>query len=179
MHVATAGLFLSTFWMKDCHDSIYPFNFVAIVIIILAHQVYDIFLACNGYMIDWDNLPYMSQNKLQYNKELFQKQTKALLIGNLVFGVISILTVASGYFIINRQKEEGATQHLLCVHGTEWIYMSPIGNIFGTLHQLLILMQINITQYVLVKCPRNAGLFNVEKVDLMHTMGTGLRSKLL
>lgn len=145
MHCATAALFVSTFWMKDCNDSIYPFNFVAIVIIILAHQVYDIFLACQGYMIDWDNLPYTSPNKLNFNKELFKQQTKALLIGNLVFGVISILTVASGYFIINRQEQEGANQHLLCINGKEWIYMSPIGNIFGTLHQLLILMQINIT----------------------------------
>ena len=56
-------------------------------------------------MIDFDNLPYMSQNKLRYNVELFKKQTQVLMIGNLVFGLISILTVAAGYFIINRQHD--------------------------------------------------------------------------
>ena len=46
------------------------------------------------------------------------------------------------------------------MNGNEWVYMSVMGNIFGTLHQLLILMQINITQYVLVRIPRNMGMFN-------------------
>ena len=49
--------------------------------------------------------------------------------------------------------------------------MSPVGNIFGTLHQLLILMQINITQYVMVRIPRNMGVF--EK-DMKHEIGIRL-----
>lgn len=80
----------------------------------------------------------------------------------MIFGFISVFTVASGYFIINRQHEPGTNQHLLCMHGYEWIYLTPVGNVFGTLHQLLVLMQINITQYVLVRIPRNMGLFNPE-----------------
>jgi hypothetical protein len=88
--------------MQDCHTSIYPANFVAVVILILAHQIYDVYLSCNGYLIDWDNLPFISSNKLRYNEVLFKKQSKCLFIANLVFGIISILTVASGYFIINR-----------------------------------------------------------------------------
>jgi hypothetical protein len=128
-------------------------------------------------LIDWENLPFMSKNKLRFNKELFEKQSKCLLYGNLVFGVISVLTVASGYFIINRQNQPGTKQHLLCLRGFEWVYLGPIGNIFGTLHQLLILMQINITQYVLVRIPRNMGLF--EHDDMKHALADGLRSKLL
>jgi len=62
------------------------------------------------------------------------------MYGNIVFGVISILTVAAGYFIMNKQSVPGSNQHLLCVNGYEWIYLSPVGNIFGTLHQLLVLM---------------------------------------
>ena len=50
---------------------------------------------------------------------------------------------------------------------------------FGTLHQLLILMQINITQYVLVRIPRNEGLFDTEKVDMKHMLAGGLRASLL
>ena len=103
VHLISLGLFISTFWMKDCDEEIYPVNFVMVVCLILVHQVFDVYMYCNGYMIDWDNLPPMSQNRLYFNKELFQKQSKCLMIGNLVFGAISVLTVASGYFIIARQ----------------------------------------------------------------------------
>jgi hypothetical protein len=41
---------------------------------------------------------------------------------------------------------------------------------------LLILTQINITQFVLVKIPRNMGIFHQ---DAMHSVSMGLRSKLL
>lgn len=67
MHCATAALFLSTFWMQDCNDAIYPVNFVALVVIIVAHQVHDVFLACHDYMVDWDNLPATSPDKLYNN----------------------------------------------------------------------------------------------------------------
>lgn len=77
---------------------------------------------------------------------------------------------------MNKQHQPGATQHLLCVNGDEWVYLSLTGNALGTCHQLLILMQINITQFVLVKIPRNMGVFHP---DLKHTVGLGLRSKLL
>jgi len=90
-------------------------------------------------------LPDFKENKLKFNWELFDKQCKFLFWGNIVFGCLAVLTVAAGYFIMNRQDKEGANQHLLCLHGYEWIYMSPVGNVFGTLHQVLVLMQINIT----------------------------------
>jgi len=71
----------------------------------------------------------------------------------------------------------GANQHLLCVNNNEWIYLTAAGNIFGTLHQLLILMQINITQYVLVRIPRNLGIF--QGPSLSHKMESEMRAKLL
>ena len=71
MHLITLGLFISTFFMKDCHSEIYPINFIAVVSIVLIHQVYDVFLYFHDYMIDYDNLPFISKNKLNYNKELF------------------------------------------------------------------------------------------------------------
>ena len=39
-------------------------------------------------------------------------------------------------------------------------------------------MQINITQYVLVRIPRNMGLFDV-KPDIFNMMSYGLRTRLL
>lgn len=68
---------------------------------------------------------------------------------------------------------------MLCLHGSEWIYLSLVGNVFGTLHQLLVLMQINITQYVLVRIPRNMGLFDVAHIDMKHSISHSLRSQLL
>jgi len=37
MHLITLALFISTFFMKNCHEEIYPFNFVTLVIIIFIH----------------------------------------------------------------------------------------------------------------------------------------------
>ena len=85
--------------------------------------------------------------------------------------------MAVGTFIINKQHQPDSTQHLLCLNGTQWIYMSLVGNLFGTFHQVLILMQINITQYVMVKIPRNMGLF--EEAKAVHKVGLGLRKGLL
>ena len=53
-------------------------------------------------MVDYDTLPPISDNKMKYNRELFTKQTCFLLGGNIVFGIFSIMTVACGYFIINK-----------------------------------------------------------------------------
>lgn len=81
-----------------------------------------------------------------------------------------------GFLIINRQHDPDSRQHLLCVNGNEWVYLTTLGNLFGTCLQLLILMQINITQYVMVKTPRNMGIFDEDKT---HDVGVALRAKLL
>lgn len=127
MHLTTAALLVSTFWMENCHDAIYPVNFMFLVMVILLHQGYDIYLARNDYMVDYEKLPPMKRNKLKYNKELFQHQTKVLMIGNIAFGVLSMLTVATGYFILAREHHAGTKQHLLCVDGKEWVLLSPVG----------------------------------------------------
>ena len=106
MHTVSLGLFIWSFWMKDCHENIYPLNFIFVTILIIVHTTYDIFLYCNDYMIDWENLPPMSDDRLRYNQELFRKQSKCLLIACSFFGFLSILTVATGFFIVNRSHEE-------------------------------------------------------------------------
>ncbi len=73
MHLITLGLFASSFFIKSCQDSIYPANFVAVVSIIFIHQIYDLFLHFHGYMIDWDNLPFISKNQLNFNEKLFRR----------------------------------------------------------------------------------------------------------
>lgn len=107
MWLASIALFVFAFRMKDCYQAIYPKTFIAVTIIIFIHQIYDIFLCSRGYM-QTDDMPPMPSHGLWYNKELFEKQSKCLLYGNLIFGCISVLTVASGYFIVNRQHQEGS-----------------------------------------------------------------------
>lgn len=177
MHVATWGLFVYSFWMKDCYERIYPFNFILVSIIILTHQAYDIWLERHDYMIDFNDLPPKSPNNLRFNPELFRTQTKFLFYGNLIFGIISMTSAAAGWYVANQSHDPTSPQHLLCYGGTEWVYMSNLGNLLGTTLQALILMQINITQFVLVKTPRNMGLFEEKKVEKGLTMG--LRANLL
>ena len=43
--------------------------------------------------------------------------------------------------------------------------MSPVGNVFGTLHQILILMQINLVQVVMVRIPKGMGIFEKKITD--------------
>ena len=55
--------------------------------------------------------------------------------------------------------------------------MSPVGNIFGTFHQVLVLMQINITQFVLVRMPDGMGIFDPPSME--DELANGMRAKLL
>ena len=75
---------------------------MALIIVIMVHQVYDIYLARHNYLIDFDSLPPTSPNKLRFNKELFTKQTDCLLYINIIFGVLCALAVLAGSFILNR-----------------------------------------------------------------------------
>ena len=52
-HIVTAGLFISTFWMKDCFSAIYPTQFICVVILITIHNAFDMYLKYHDYMIDW------------------------------------------------------------------------------------------------------------------------------
>jgi len=127
----------------------------------------------HDYLIDMANLPPVSKDRLRFNKELFQAQTKCLGYSNMIFGLMSMLCVLTGWFILNQQHHEDAKQHILCVNDYEWVYLSLAGTILGTLHQALILMQINITQFVMVKIPRKMKIF--EEPEQKHTVGMALK----
>lgn len=171
MHVFSWGLFFYAFWMPSCYETIYPHQFITVSLIIVVHQAYDLWLSRHDYMINFKELPATSANGLRYNKELFDAQTKCLFKANLIFGILSMLTASTGYFIMNRQSDSGSKEHLMCYEGTQWVYMSHLGNLLGTMHQALILMQINITQFVLVKIPRNMEIFNKAKSTTAVTKG--------
>ena len=127
-------------------------------------------------MINWDELPPISNDKLRYNKELVRAQLKVLFIGNLLFGILSMSTVFIGLYVMNDAHLEDTTKaHLFCVNHWEWINNDIWGMLFITLHQMLILLQINLSQYVMVRIPWNQGVFEEDRI---HDFQSSLRSKL-
>ena len=101
MHLVTFLLLLGTLTIKPCDDELYPHMFIGVVATILIHQAVDIFLWTQGYLVDWENLPGISPNKIRFNRPLFEKQMKFLFVGNLIFGTVSMVTVYMGYHIMN------------------------------------------------------------------------------
>ena len=173
MHIATWTLFALSFTIKPCDVHVYPLIFIGVVAIILTHQIFDLVMYKYDYMIDWNDLPPISPDKLDFNQELTKKQLSMLFKLNLLFGTISMATVAIGVFIINDpNKFDNGQAHIFCANGYEWINNDVWGMLFITLHQMLILLQINMSQYVMVRIPLNMGLF--EK-DQKHTFSMGLR----
>ena len=68
MTLWTLFLFVSMFFYNSCEERIYPWNFTAMIVMILTHQAYDLYLITQDYMIDWESLPPISSNKLRFNK---------------------------------------------------------------------------------------------------------------
>ena len=67
MHTVCIGLLLAVFFIPGCNKKIYPKGFIAVMFVILIHQVYDLFLYNKQYLINFERLPTASRNKLQYN----------------------------------------------------------------------------------------------------------------
>ena len=138
---------------------------------IVVHQIYDLFLYQRNYLVKFENLPPTSQNKLRFNKELFLSQTKCLLLINIIFGVVSIMLVVFSYVYIAGQ--DGI--HVLCLDGRVWQPLDNAGTLFVGAHQLLIMMQIKMSQQVLVKIPQKLGLFE-PKFTMQNTIRDRLRT---
>ena len=103
-------------------------------------------------------------------------QLKVLFVGNLIFGTLSILTIALGVFIINNPDyTHTQTSHIFCINNWEWISNDTWGVLFIMLHQMLILLQINLSQYVMVRIPYNMGIFDEDK---QHEFEMAFRQKL-
>lgn len=101
MHAATLVLLVSVIWMPDCTESIYPWNYLACMIIVFFHQMYDLFLFRRHYLVNLNDMPPTSIDRLHFNPDLFKQQTKVLFISNLVFGLCSTFTVIVGIMMIN------------------------------------------------------------------------------
>ena len=106
VHMITLTLLFSIFVHHTCDKRVYPANFMMLIMLLLTHHIYDIYLKYHGFMINWNSLPAMPyDNKLRFNQDLFRKQVKCLFFGNLLFGTLSALIIIFGFFIINRQGD--------------------------------------------------------------------------
>jgi len=60
MHTLTLLLLISVAWMPSCDVQVYPWNYLACLVLILAHQLFDFFLYGKRYLVDWTYMPPMS-----------------------------------------------------------------------------------------------------------------------
>ena len=171
MTALAVALFLSSFWIPDCYDTIYPINFILLTGMGVVQSAAYLFMYCEDYLIQKDNrgnlnLPEKSINELQYNEKLFRSQIKILQYANLFFSIVLIFLIAAGsvmashpYYIrsITCTSREG-----------EWKPITAYGNIFQILHQLMVLLQINVCQYVLIRLPRNDRIFDRNLVQELN-----------
>jgi hypothetical protein len=48
------ALFMSSFWIPDCYDSVYPINFIFLTCMSIVQSVSYFFMYCKDYMIEKD-----------------------------------------------------------------------------------------------------------------------------
>ena len=106
------------------------------------------------------------------------QQQKALFITNLVFGTLSVIMMWVGYKVVNEAAvADDRVSILICAEGDIWVSNGVWGSVFTAIIQMLILLQINASQFVLIRTPDNMGCF--EKQTLSKKMGNQLRARLL
>ena len=91
-----------SYFAASCDEHMYPPIFLAVGIFILSQQIFDLVFHYFDYLIDWDNLPPLHLDKLRYNKELFMKQMRVLLLANILFGSFSVITIVMGFKFVNK-----------------------------------------------------------------------------
>jgi len=139
------GLMISVFWMPTCEKTVYPWNFIALSALILSIQLFCLFLWSFNYFIDFDSMPEISMNRLHFNPMMTKHQLKVLQITFAVFGFLTLGTVAMGSHLANSMNDESKKVWLSCsefksYETDEWGTDSLLGNLFISLHQMLILL---------------------------------------
>ena len=121
----------------------------------MAHNLYDLFLYKKNYFVKLEKMPMMSETQMRFNKELFKAQTKCLFRINVVFGIMSAFIVINSYLFI--QKGDGII--LICLDKNIWQPLDGLGTLFVAAHQVLIMLQVKYSQYVLITIPARMKLF--------------------
>ena len=162
MHCSEIAFVCIAIWgPHGCEEVLYPWPFLALIWTIVAHVMYDMFLYKKNYFVKLHKMPMMSENQMRFNKELFEKQTKCLLIINIIFGVLSTFIVVNSYLFI--QGGDGIV--VLCYQEKAWQALNFIGTAFVGIHQILIMLQIKMSQHVLIKIPAGMKLFFQNQVS--------------
>lgn len=118
---------------------------MALSVLILSIQLFCLFLWSFNYFIDFDSMPEISLNRLHFNPMLTKRQLKILQITFAVFGFLTLATVSMGSHLANSMNDESKKVWLSCseyksYETDEWGTDSLLGNLFVSLHQMLILL---------------------------------------
>ena len=113
------------------------------------------------FLFDPENLPPQSFNNLRYNLELFDKQMWFGFYGGYAVTGLSISMITIGLIICNQEALYNNTSTaFVCINSNEWVPVNAFGNIYLMILSLMILFQINLSQYILIRLPYNSGIFD-------------------
>ena len=99
-----------------------------------------------------------------------------LYYAQISFAILALISIVIGMTFWWTEADPSTANNVLCLHETEWGFVSTFGLVFGTIISMLVLMQINASQYVLVRIPYNMGIFNKE---ICHEVNIGMRKTFL
>lgn len=86
--------------------------------------------------------------------------------GGLTVSAISIAMIAIGMRICKNDVHDPnttAAPSFVCIKGNEWAPTDAFGNIYLAIVSLMVLMQINLSQYILIRLPYNNGVFDTKQ----------------
>lgn len=108
----------------------------------------------------------MSLNRLNFNEILFRKQIKVFQLANILFTTVLIFLFVGSILI--EADIDNKKMCIICNTKGEWKPQNVYGNLFYLSNQLMVLLQILVSWYVLVKLPQNDGIFEQNLVQVLN-----------
>lgn len=116
-----------------------------------------------AFLFDPENLPPVSVNNLRYNLDLFDKQMWFGFYGGYAVTGLSISMITIGLVFCNQETLYNNTSSaFICINSNEWVPLNAFGNIYLMILSLMILFQINLSQYILIRLPYTSGIFDTK-----------------
>lgn len=171
MHTMTVVLAAMSFWIKGCSPTLFPDAFVGLAVYIAFYTLFTLYLHREhhnkNHLFDEDCLPKSaSVNNLRYNLDLFKQQFEVLRKVTIVFSLISLALIGLGVYLDINQANVNTRNDFVCINGNEWAFITPLGNLYGVILSMIILCQINASQYILIRIPLQRGDIFIPKAQI-------------
>ena len=89
--------------------------------------------------------------------------------------MISLALIGLGIYFDKNEANVNTRNNFVCVNGNEWAFISPLGNLYGIILSMMILCQINASQYILIRIPLQKKIFiSKTQIELKSSLLTKL-----